>query len=358
MDIKVPASELNRMMKTIVQCIDQKGTCNLSNIEVTHANNLLTIRGTNSIVSAVMSTPLLGESGKGFCVDGMMFARVCSMCSGDITIITDGKTCTVKGAGRTRIPIVNAEIPAYEEVNGKTFTAVDVFLSSTYNSVAFALSTDQSRVIFTGVLTEIGADGILHMRALDGFRMAVENMMTDCHEEISVIIPGPFMKLLTSCTAYADDSVQFVTDGKRIQASTPDMKLCIPLLSGAFPDKNAIVPKKFATEVLVNAEQLRNALKCGSVVNNKNNLVKLEIAGDKVTVTSNSEEADFDAEVPCEIHGPALNIAFNHKYLMETINSISADEIILKFNMSHNPCIICSKDSGGFRLLLPVRIAG
>ena len=356
MDIKVPASELNRIMKTIVQCIDQKGLCNLSNIEVTHANNLLTIRGTNNTVSAVMSTPLLGESSKGFCVDGTMFARVCSMCSGDISINTDGKTCTIKGAGRTRIPIVPARIPEYVEVSGKEFSVSVDDLSAMYNGVSFALSTDQSRVAFTGVLTELNNESMT-MTALDGFRLAVENIRHESGEDVNAIIPGTFMKLLIAACA-TGDSIHFVTDGKRIQASTADMKLCIPLLSGAFPDKNVIVPKTFKTELLVNVELLRNALKCGSVVNTKNNLVKLEIRDNTISIMSNSEEAEFDADVPCEKTGPDLKIAFNQKYLMDTINSINAEEIVMKFNEQINPCVICAKDTDGYRMLLPVRTAG
>jgi len=119
MNIKVYGSEMNRMMKTITQCIDSKSP-KLGNIEIIYDNNLLSVRGTNGTVSAVMSTPILGGSGETFCVDGTMFARVCSMCNGEITISTEGKVCTIKGVGRTRLPIVNEDIPSYSHVKGKT----------------------------------------------------------------------------------------------------------------------------------------------------------------------------------------------------------------------------------------------
>ena len=82
MNIKIHSSELNRMMKTLSQCINPKDQYR-SNVEVIYDNNMLTIRGTDGQVSAVMSAPILGGDGEVFCVDGSLFAKVCAMCSGD-----------------------------------------------------------------------------------------------------------------------------------------------------------------------------------------------------------------------------------------------------------------------------------
>ena len=154
MKIKIHSSELNRMMKTIVQCIDTKDISKLSNIEIIYDNNLLTIRGTDGHFAAVMSTPVLGGNGESFCVDGTMFAKVCAMCSGEIDISTDGKSCTIKGAGRTKLPIVDVKIPAYNRVSGKTSEIPAENIARCYNGVSYAVSADQTRIQLTGILTE------------------------------------------------------------------------------------------------------------------------------------------------------------------------------------------------------------
>ena len=99
-------------------------------------------------------------------------------------------------------------------------------------------------------------------------------------------------------------------------------------------------------------------MKCGSVVNQSNNLVKLDVREASMTVMSNSEQADFDAEVSCATQGELLKIAFNHKFLMETINSIADNSIVMQFNSPISPCVIRAKDADGWRLILPVRVAG
>lgn len=354
MKIKVHSSELNRMMKTISQCIDSRFS-NYSNIEIVHENNLLTIYGTNGTFYAAVSTPMLGGDGESFCVDGSMFARVCSMCGGEVEISTDSKVCTIKGAGRTRMPIIDGHVNRQERIDGAASVMAAEDFVKCYNGVAFAVSTDQSRIQLTGVLCEFGEYGV-KMVALDGFQMSVET--AKCEGAVmKVIIPGAFMKLVMQATIIGED-VTIRTNGNRIEASTDSMVLSCGVLAGEYPDYQRILPKDFKTECLVHMEELRNALKCGGIVASKQNLVKLEVSEDCVKVMSNSEEADYDADVPCETQGDGLKIAFNQKYLMNTVNAIGTEEAILRFNSSMNPCVIQGKDEPGLRLLLPVRVQG
>lgn len=358
MKIKIPSSEMNRMMKTITQCLDTKSP-SLSCVQVIYDNNLLTLRSTNGMYSATMSTPLLGGDGEVFCVDGTMLARVCNMCSGEIEITTDGKTCTVKGAGRTRLPIVEAVIPAFEPVTGIEFAVKSDEFAKAYSNVACAISSDESRPVLTGILMECSADPqyeYVRMTTLDGFRMAVESIpATGAMSEAKIVVPGAFAKMVAACSNFAE---QFTirTDGHQFSVSADGMLVKCTLLSGEFPDCTRILPTEFKTECLVNVSRLRDALKSGSVVNSSNNLIKMDIASDKMTIMSNSEQADFDAELPCDTQGEPLLVAFNHKYMMELLNTISADDVIMKFNGSVGPCIMNGKDSDGIRLILPVRV--
>lgn len=361
MNIKIHSSELNRMMKTVSQCIDDRFD-KFSNIEIGYDNNLLTIRGTDGTVAAEVNAPLLGGDGETFCVDGTMFAKTCAMCNGDVSISTTGNDCIIKGNGRTRLPIINAEVPAYSPIkspNPSVSVKAEDF-SNAYGSVAHAIATDQSRIHLTGVLTEVDDTG-LRMTAIDGFRMAIETV--DCDgDPMKIIIPGSFMKLIQSST-FSGETITITTDGKRIEASTEGMKVTCGLLTGEFPDTGKIVPADFKTECLINVESLKNALKCNSVLNSKGNLVKMQISDGIMKVMSNSEKADYEAELECDIHGDGLRIAFNQKYLMDTISSISTEEAVMKFNTMSSPCVVTSKcEQGiapnGLRLILPVRVAG
>lgn len=354
MNIKINSAELNRMMRIIGQCIDPRFS-GYSNIEVAYDKNALTIRGTNGSFQGTVSTPLLGGDGESFCIDGNMFAKVCAMCSGEIEIRTDGKFCTVKGAGRTRIPIVDASIAEQTRVSGKSAEIGADELAKCYAGVSHAVATDQSRIQLTGVLTEVSSSG-MRMVALDGFQMSMET--AKCNgDDMKVIIPGSFLSLLTK-GIYSGEKVTLRTDGNRIEASTDGIVLTCGLLTGEYPDYNRILPTEFGTECLIDVEKMRYVLKSGSVVNSKQNLVKLEIGADSIKVMNNSEEADYEAEVPCLTNGNTLKIAFNLKYLIGTMNAVSTEKAVMKFNSSVSPCVVNGKDEDGIRLLLPVRVMG
>lgn len=354
MNIKIHSAEINRMMKTVSQCTDERFP-QFSNIEITHADNLLTIRGTNGTFHASMSAPLLGGDGESFCVDGSMFAKVCAMCNGEISISTDGKICTIKGAGRTRIPMIQADVPKQERVTGSSsMMEADDFIRC-YGSVAYAVAADQSRVQLTGVFCEFGENEV-KMVALDGFQMSVETAKCD-GEAFRIIIPGNFMKMASSALTPGEQITLRAVNG-RMEVSTESIVLTCGVLAGEYPDYNRILPKDFRTECLVNAEQLRNALKGCNVIASKQNLVKLEIGADCLKVTSNSEEksADYEAEVPCQTQGDGLKIAFNQKYLMNTLNAIDAEEAVLRFNSGVTPVVVKTINGKGIRLVLPVRV--
>lgn len=356
MNIKIHSGELNRMMKTISQCIDTRDIGNRANIEIGNIDNSLYIHATNGSVIATLKTPMLGLELDKFCVDGQMFAKVCAMCSGEIEITTDSKVCTIKGTGRTRIPIVNATIPRHLDMTAtKKITVAAEDLIRCYGHVAHAVSADNSRIVLTGILVE-SSDGKLTATALDGFQMSMETAECD-GDDMKMIIPASFMKLITQASAVGE-KVELISDGSKLIATTDSMVLCSGLIAGEYPPVERILPKEFKTECIVKVEELRNALKSGSVINSKQNLVKLEIGKESIKVMNNSEEADYEAEVPCDTQGNGLLIAFNQKYLMNTIGAIDGESAILCFNSSVSPCVAKEKDSDGVRLILPVRVAG
>lgn len=353
MNIKIHSAELNRIMKTITQCIDTRDSSNLANICITHEDNMLKFRATNGSFGAELSTPVLGGDGETFYVDGSMFAKVCAMCNGEIGITTDGKTCTVKGFGRTKLNMVEANIVSIEQIDGKSVVVDGGDLANCYGHVAYAVSTDQTRIQLTGVLTESNGK-TLKMVGLDGFQMSIEETVCD-GDEIKAIIPGAFMKLVAS-SVVSGDEVKLTVNSTIVTAEADGIMLRCGLLTGDYIDYNKIIPGEFKTKSKVNVEAVRNALKAGNVVGNKQNLVKLNVGANAITVNNNSERADFEAEIPCETQGDGLKIAFNEKYLMGTMNSIGDDNAELNFNGSVSPVVVKTMDGKGIRLLLPVRV--
>ena len=281
MNVRVHSVEMNRTMKIINQCIDNI----YENVEVIHDNNLLTVRGTNSVASAVVSMPLLGGDGSSFCVDGAMLTRVCANCKGEIEIISDDKVCTIKGAGRTRLPIVAKKVPAFTPVTGKSMTIQGNALIRCYGKANYAVSTNQARVNLTGV--SVNAEGgRVKFAALDGFQLAVESTKYE-GDDMKILIPGAFLKIVCNSVTF-DDEVKITTDGKRVQVTTADLMMNCALLADSFPAYEGMLPQEFKTEVLVNIEAVKDALKSGSVVQNKDSAVRISVEDGCMRIRNNS----------------------------------------------------------------------
>lgn len=347
------SGELNRIMKVLSRCMDKRMSIH-SNIQILHENDKLTIRAANGTFLGEMSMKVPGGDVETFCVDGDMFARVVGMCNKNIEILTDGKNCALKGIGRTRIPIVNTKVKAPDEIKGDSVTVKAEHFKTAYSLVSYAIATDLSRPLLTGVLVET-ENKMMRFVACDGFQIAVESVPCGGKKTGSMIIPGAFMDLISSALMPGDE-LELITNGKIIQARTKDMTIQCALMIGEYVDYKYLIPQTFATETKISTDELMNALKSSSVVNNKMNTVKVAVRADELIVTNNSPMADFEAKIPCVTQGDGGMIAFNERYLMNTVSVLKEDESIIRFNTATSPVLIQCKGSDGIHICMPVRL--
>lgn len=350
--IKVDSDGLKQIMKIIGPCTGKK-TGLYVNVQIAHKDNRLTIRGMNGTFVGEMSMKVPGGEGDTFCIDADMFTKVINLNNGDVEILTDGKNCVLKGIGRMRIPIVAANVNEPDRLNGETVTMKAEHFKSVYKLVSYAKATDESRPLLTGVLIESDGDR-LRMVAIDGFQIAIENAPCsgDCME---VIVPGSFMDLVASAVTPGEE-IDLITNGRLIQVKTDSMTLQCPLLVGNYLDYKKLIPESFQTECMIFTDRLMDALKSSSIVNNKLGTVKLSVRDNSITVSNNSQYADFEDKIPCDMTGNDIRIAFNEHYLMNTIGAVNTDKAVMKFNRSVSPVFVQAKGSDGIHILTPVKI--
>ena len=141
-----------------------------------------------------------------------------------------------------------------------------------------------------------------------------------------------------------------------MQVTTSELMMNCALLADSFPAYEGMLPQEFKTEVLVNIDSVKDALKSGSVVQNKDSAVMISVTDGSMRIRNNSEHADFEADVTCQTQGENMNIAFNDRYLMSALNMIDGEEAVIKLSGAVTPVIVQGKDSDGIHLLLPVRM--
>lgn len=234
--------------------------------------------------------------------------------------------------------------------------------------VMFAVSTDESRKILTGVLMEVYPEETLFV-GLDGFRLALQRIAR--HNDlparnpnrIACVTPGRIMNEVAKMLPDDPDvEVKVTFTESHIMVSFDSIRVYATLLTGEFIDYQKILPKSWTTEVAVERTLFSHAIERCSLMarEGKNNLIYLNMKKDaQLEMTANAERGDVHEVLDIGFEGNELEIAFNSRYLQDVIHNISGDRICMCFNSNVSPCMIKPPEGKDYVfLVLPVRIFG
>ncbi|MBE7074951.1 MAG: DNA polymerase III subunit beta [Clostridiales bacterium] len=256
---------------------------------------------------------------------------------------------------------VTNEYPGFNNIDSNDyFSITNNNLKNLINKSIFSVATDDSRPILKGTLLEINSKSIKAV-ALDGYRLAMVNSpLKESTINGSVIVPA---RSLAEIAKLLDDSTNLVKiyiDSKYIMVDTGDTKIISRVLEGEFLNYKQIIAKEFTTEIVINKNQITDALERASLLSKvgQNNLVKFEIKDNNLLLTSNSEIGNIKENINITQQGKDIYIAFNARYFMEAFRTNSEEFVKIKFNSASNPCVVVPADGEEeyLYLILPVRI--
>ncbi len=234
------------------------------------------------------------------------------------------------------------------------------------SKVQFAVSTDESRKILTGILMEVYEKETL-LVGLDGFRLALQRIETENQlpadagkDHIHAVVPGKVLGEVSKMLPDTDDPALITFNSSHVMYSFGPIRVCATLLTGEFIDYQKILPATWTTEVMVMRSMFSDAIERCSLMarEGKNNLIYLHLISDgRMEMTANAERGDVHEELDIGFEGNELNIAFNSRYLTDIIHNIDGERIRMCFNSNASPCMIKPVEGDEFTfLVLPVRI--
>lgn len=256
---------------------------------------------------------------------------------------------------------VTNEYPGFNKIESKNlFEITNANFKSLINKSIFSVAVDDSRPILKGTLLEVGAKQVKAV-ALDGYRLAmVTKPLKNSTINGGVIVPARSLSEISKLLDDSDDVVTVFVDSKYIMVDMGDTKIISRVLEGEFLNYKQIIATEFATEAVINKEQLTNALERASLLSKvgQNNLVKFDIKENSLTLTSNSEIGNIKENINISTTGKDIFIAFNARYFMEAFRTTNEEFVKVKFNSPSNPCVVVPADGSEeyLYLILPVRI--
>lgn len=231
-------------------------------------------------------------------------------------------------------------------------------LKSMIRQTIFAVSTDETRPIHTGIKFDI-ADKNIKLVAINGVCLAVRTEQIDYEGELSFVVPGKTMNELLKLIGETEEKITISIGKRQIIFSIENYKIYSRLLDGDFIDYKASIPKSGKTDVYLSTRSLMQCVERASLIisekikspvrfNFEDGIIKINC----VTILGKSYD-----EISVNMSGENMEIGFNDRYLLEALKAAETDYIRVVLGGSYSPMKILPAEGENFVfLILPVRL--
>lgn len=253
------------------------------------------------------------------------------------------------------------EYPSFKKIETMQYFGISKKdLKTVINKTIFSVAVDDSRPILKGVLFDIDKN-VLNAVALDGYRLAKVKKNITSNLTMGIVVPAKSLAEISRILDDTDEVINVYVDKNTLMVDLGETKLTTRLLEGDFVNYKQIIAANYGTVCIVNKEQFEDALERASLLSKvgQGNCVKFEVKDKNLCITSNSELGNIKENVPVNMTGRELVIAFNARYFIENLRANTDEFVKICFNAPANPCVIVPVEGDEFLyLILPVRMIG
>jgi DNA polymerase-3 subunit beta len=139
----------------------------------------------------------------------------------------------------------------------------------------------------------------------------------------------------------------------------PEILYTSRLIEGEYPNYQEIIPKKFKVKIFLDKTTFLNQVKIASSFKGRLNEIKFKIFPQEKRIeilSQNPDLGEYQSQISAEIEGEAMEISFNHRFLMEGISNLEEKKIEFFLSDEEGPAIL--KPSGQenyFYILMPIK---
>lgn len=274
---------------------------------------------------------------------------------GSLEIKTDNYQAVLQGVSAEDFPIV----PQIKNTT-VSFEIKGSILKESLNQVVVSAQANDLRPTLSSVLLDFALDTV-KLAATDSHRLSEKNLREG---QFKANETDPFKILLPLKTANEvlritaeDDLVEIRRDENQVCFKTERFELISRLLEGDFPDYAAIVPKTFETELVLDKEELINAIKVVGVLSSKVNEIKIKIGENKknIEIFSSDQGGENNCTVAAKVLGKTKEISFNWRYLLDGLKNIKTKDVFWGINEENKPALLKAQgDTTCFYVLMPI----
>ena len=322
------------------------------------------------------------EEGK-FIINAQKFIQTLRVMNEDeVTLTVDNKLSATIFCGKSShrmSALAGEDFPTIPELSSdRSFIVGQAVLKQMLSKVSFAMGVNDQRTVLNGTFFKITDDSVM-MVSCDSFKLAkcknnVElvnrNTNGNAHLDYSFIVPIKTVNELSKLLSDDEEALtQIYVTRKHIVFLIGEITFFSRLIDGAYIDYDRIIITNHKISVTANKRELLSALERAALVTEEKiagsvrSYVKLDVAADLLKISAESTIGSTYDELVVEHEDRDIIIAFNNRYLMDSIRACDGENITLKMStaltsMNIEPCYAEDEEnkSDEIFMLLPVRM--
>ena len=270
------------------------------------------------------------------------------------------------GSSRFRIAgLPQEDFPALAEPKGTLAKIPADVLAKLITRTIFAISTEDSKFTLSGALLVI-KPGSITMVATDGHRLAhieKSEALDEVTEEIKVIVPKKAMgELVRMISESADtDQIGFSRDDNHLFFDMGKRLLSSRMLTGQFPNFEAVLPRSNDRTVLINREEIAAAIRRVAILSDeKSRTVKLALTAGAIEITaSHSDLGEAHETMDVDYQKEDLQVGFNYQYLLDFLSTADEPDVSFEFKDSESAAQLRTQPPSEYNyryVVMPMRI--
>ncbi len=286
-----------------------------------------------------------------------------------LKMIYNGNSATIKGMDAKDFPI----IPKPESKFLFEISATE--LQKKAGNVLATAAVSDTRQELTGAQFEFGETKIT-IAATDSFRLSEATIKLDktkitedykkyLAKNSAVIVPARTLSEVIRSVSTEDENVKVYLAENQIFFETADVLFVSRLIDGKYPEYKQVVPKEFSLNMIAKKEDLLKAARLAGVFSDsKSREVRLKIEGGKgkiMVFAESVESGEGSWSIDCQADAKNdLEVAFNNRFLLDGLSSISTEEIYIGANDAFGPVMLREVVAGKpqtdyFHIIMPIR---
>ena len=275
-----------------------------------------------------------------------------------VQILADRKTYKMVGMAKDNFPA----IPVFPH---PLVTIPAKILSSLIAKTAFAISNEESRYTLNGALLLLKPDTIA-MVATDGHRLAVaetDHKFAGLTREVRPLVPKKALTEVQRLTAEAgeDGQIEFALDDSHLFFRAGERLLISRMLTGQFPNYEAVLPKDNNKSITVKAADFSSAIqRVAQFADERSGAIRMKLEKNELKISSSSTETgESEDSLETAYDGDLVTMGFNSAYLLDFLKASGVDQVRLEFKDSQSAGQLRPEGSEDYKyryIVMPMRI--